>query len=124
MEEEFNPALQGERDHVGPSGPSKWWNQVSEIHVANDDGNDGLESSDELRSVHSDDEDGDHTSKLEFIPQKKTDDFKFDLSMEFGSIKILKAALKEHFIHTNKEHILIHNDKQKFRDKYMAEGYP
>ncbi|KAF4361719.1 hypothetical protein F8388_026409 [Cannabis sativa] len=97
---------------------------ASEIPVVNDDGNDWLDSRDELNSVHSNDEDGDHTSKLEFNPKTKNDDFKFELSMEFGSIKILRAALKEHFIHTDREYILIHNDKCKFRAKCNVEGCP
>ncbi|KAF4357869.1 hypothetical protein F8388_026459 [Cannabis sativa] len=126
IEEEFNPATQGEveREHVGTSDPNRWWNQASENPVGNDDGNDGLDSGDELHSVHSDDEEGDHTSRLEFNPQTKKDDFKFELNMEFGSIEILRAALKEHFIHTDREYILIHNDRAKFRAKCSAEGCP
>ncbi|KAF4365423.1 hypothetical protein F8388_012788 [Cannabis sativa] len=126
IEEEFNPATQGEveREHVGTSEPNRWWNQASENPVGNDDGNDGLDSGDELHSVHSDDEEGDHTSRLEFNPQTKKDDFKFELNMEFGSIEILRAALKEHFIHTDREYILIHNDRAKFRAKCSAEGCP
>uniref|UniRef100_A0A803P4D2 MULE transposase domain-containing protein n=1 Tax=Cannabis sativa TaxID=3483 RepID=A0A803P4D2_CANSA len=73
------------------------------------------DSRDELHRVHIDDEDGDHTSKLEFNPQTKNDDFKFELNIEFGSIKILRAALKEHFIHIDREYILIHNDKWFYR---------
>ncbi|KAF4376667.1 hypothetical protein F8388_025538 [Cannabis sativa] len=126
IEEEFNPATQGEveREHVGTSDPNRWWNQASENPVGNDDGNDGLDSGDELHSVHSDDEEGDHTSRLEFNPQTKKDDFKFELNMEFGSIEILRVALKEHFIHTDREYILIHNDRAKFRAKCSAEGCP
>ncbi|KAF4370507.1 hypothetical protein G4B88_005228 [Cannabis sativa] len=126
IEEEFNPATQGEveREHVGTSDPNRWWNQASENPVGNDDGNDGLDSGDELHSVHSDDEGGDHTSRLEFNPQTKKDDFKFELNMEFGSIEILTAALKEQFIHTDREYILIHNDRAKFRAKCSAEGCP
>ncbi|KAF4351715.1 hypothetical protein F8388_019534 [Cannabis sativa] len=82
------------------------------------------DSRDELHRVHIDDEDGDHTSKLEFNPQTKNDDFKFELNIEFGSIKILRAALKEHFIHIDREYILIHNDKCKFRGKCNAERCP
>ncbi|KAF4366565.1 hypothetical protein F8388_004229 [Cannabis sativa] len=124
--DEFNPATQGEveREHVGPSNPNRWWNQATEIPVANDDGNDGLDSGDELHSVHNDDEGGDHTSRLEFNPQTKKDDFKFELNMEFGSIEILRAALKEHFIHTDREYILIHNDRAKFRANCNVEGCP
>ncbi|KAF4404004.1 hypothetical protein G4B88_014460 [Cannabis sativa] len=124
--DEFNPATQGEveREHVGPSNPNKWWNQATEIPVANDDGNDGLDSGDELHSVHNDDEGGDHTSRLEFNPQTKKDDFKFELNMEFSSIEILRAALKKHFIHTDREYILIHNDRAKFRANCNVEGCP
>ncbi|KAF4383451.1 hypothetical protein G4B88_000151 [Cannabis sativa] len=126
IEEEFNPATQGEveREHVGTSDPNRWWNQATENRVGNDDDNDGLDSGDELHSVHSDDEGGDHTSRLEFNPQTKKDDFKFELNMEFGSIEILRAPLKEHFIHTDREYILIHNDRANFRAKCSAEGCP
>ncbi|XP_060963697.1 uncharacterized protein LOC115723808 [Cannabis sativa] len=94
IEEEFNPATQGEveREHVGTSDPNRWWNQASENPVGNDDGNDGLDSGDELHSVHSDDEEGDHTSRLEFNPQTKKDDFKFELNMEFELSSELSAV--------------------------------
>ncbi|KAF4379505.1 hypothetical protein G4B88_018201 [Cannabis sativa] len=123
---EFNLAKQGdvEREHVGPSDPNRWWNQATEIPVANDDGNDGLDSRDELHSVHSDDEGGDHTWRLEFNPQTKKDDFKFELNMEFGSIEILRTALKENFIHTDREYVLIYNDRDTFRAKCNADWCP
>ncbi|KAM6599725.1 hypothetical protein CsatA_019334 [Cannabis sativa] len=73
IEEEFNPATQGEvereREHVGTSDPNRWWNQASENPVGNDDGNDGLDSGDELHSVHSDDEEDGMTFKITTITE-------------------------------------------------------
>ncbi|XP_062107977.1 uncharacterized protein LOC133818890 [Humulus lupulus] len=44
--------------------------------------------------------------------------------MEFGNVQLLRLALKEHFIHTDREYMFTANDAQKLRAKCKVAGCP
>ncbi|KAF4366315.1 hypothetical protein F8388_017469 [Cannabis sativa] len=79
----------------------------------------------EMGSVHSDEEIEAATPyKIPFNPETNTDDMEFKCYTEFVTIGLLRKSIKEHFIHNNKEYIMLANDRQKFRVKCKAAGCP
>lgn len=112
-----------ERENAMEPETCNWWSSIIELHVEPDVDDDGIESASDVASVNSDKDDYKKTT-LEYNPNMKMDGFNFKLGMEFGSVQLLRNALKEHFIHESKEYKLLANDLERFRAVCRAPGCP
>ncbi|XP_060966689.1 uncharacterized protein LOC115710774 [Cannabis sativa] len=123
-EEEYNGEPNVELNENVQPQDCGWWGRHTElVHDNADDSDIGDEV--EMGSVHSDKENEAATPhKIPFNPETNTEDVDFKCYMEFATIDLLRKTVREHFIHNNKEYILLANDRQKFRVKCKAEGCP
>ena len=116
MEEEYAPE-QEDPEEEGRTDPSQWWGSVndfcSQAYQDPDDADGGYVEEDDLVSLQSDEDDGAVLKRrhIQFDPQFKAQEIKFQLGMEFPTVEALRDALKEHFINIDREYKLTHNDR-------------
>ena len=123
LELEYFGELEIERENAREPETCNWWSSIIGLHVDPDVDEDGIDTASDVASVNSD-EDNYKKTTLEYNPNMKMDGFNFKLGMEFGSVQLLRNALKEHFIHESKEYKLLANDLERFRAVCRAPGCP
>ncbi|XP_062089370.1 uncharacterized protein LOC133795917 [Humulus lupulus] len=110
-----------------PSDPTKWWGSVTNLcnQGVQGDESDGVDTEEDLQSLGSDGEEvGPRKSKIHYNPRSNFKDFKFLLGMEFGTAKLLRTAIKEYFIESNREFKYVSNDMRRIRVKCKAKQCP
>ncbi|XP_062119283.1 uncharacterized protein LOC133833037 [Humulus lupulus] len=93
------------------TNPSSWWVSITSMcdNGDNESEDDGLDSEDDLRSLCSSDENcGSRRSNKQYNPRCNFSEFKFVLGMEFGSVELLRGALKRVF-HKKQQRVCLCN---------------
>ncbi|XP_062085284.1 uncharacterized protein LOC133791371 [Humulus lupulus] len=125
-EEEYAQDIEGEKNVDIPIDPNTWWTSVTTLCTETLEVEDGIDSEEDLASLASDDDDPSVRKRgfKEYNPKTKWEDFKFTLGMQFGTVYLLRTAIKEYFIQNDREYKYLANESYRVRAICRAKGCP